>query len=87
MWHHPSMLFTPKKYGKDWTRFLGLSFCAASLGFALFAILAPWTDDLDLSDRIFTMLGFILAAIVFGALGRDQLKKASEMSADEDRNR
>jgi hypothetical protein len=81
------MLFTPKKYGKDWTRFLGFSFCAASLGFALFAILAPWTDDLDLSARIFTMLGFILAAIVFGAWGRDQLKKASEMSADEDRNR
>jgi hypothetical protein len=81
------MLFTPKKYGKDWTRFLGLSFCAASLGFALSAILAPWTDDLDLSDRIFTVLGFILAAIVFGALGRDQLKKASEMSADEGGNR
>jgi hypothetical protein len=33
------------------------------------------------------VLGFILAAIVFGALGRDQLKKASEMSADEESNR
>ena len=80
------MLFTPKKYGKDWTRFLGLSFCAASLGFALFAILAPWTDDLELSDRIFATLSFMLAAIVFGAMGRDQLKKASGMSADEDQN-
>jgi hypothetical protein len=81
------MLFTPKKYGKDWTCFLGLSFCAASLGFALAAILTPWTGDLDLWARIFTVLGFILAAIVFGALGRDQLKKASEMSADEESNR
>jgi hypothetical protein len=33
------------------------------------------------------MLGFILAAIVFGALGKDQLKKASEMNADEDGRR
>lgn len=87
MWQHSSMLFTPKKYGKDWTRFFGFGFCAASLGFALFAILAPWTDDLDLSDKMFTILGFMLAAIVFGALGRDQLKKASQMSADEDSNR
>ena len=81
------MLFTPKKYGKDWTHFLGLSFCAASLGFAVFALLAPWTNDLDLSDRIFTAVGFVMAAILFGALGRDQLKKASEMRAEEDRKR
>jgi hypothetical protein len=81
------MLFTPKKYGKDWTRFLGLSACAASVGFALFAVLTLWTHDLDLSDRLFTMLGFMLAAIISAALSRDQLKKASRMSAGKDGNR
>jgi hypothetical protein len=77
------MLFTPKKYGKDWTRFLGLSFCAASLGFAFFAIAAAWMNYGNLSDKIFSVLAFILGAVVFGALGRDQWAKASRMSADD----
>jgi len=81
------VLFTPKTYGKGWTRFLGLSFCAASLVFALFAISAPWMDYGDPPDRIFVMLGFVAAAFVFGALGRDQWKRASKMSGDKDRNR
>ena len=81
------MLFTPKKYGKDWTRFLAISFCAASLGFALFAISASWTDYDNLSDKIFAAAAFSLGAVVFGALGRDQWKKASEMSPGDDRKR
>jgi len=81
------MLFTPRKYGKEWTFFLGASFCAASIGFALFAILAAWTDYLSLSDKVFSVLGFILAAIIFGALGRDQLQRASGMSDEDGRRR
>jgi len=81
------MLFTPKKYGRDWTRVLAITFYAMSLGFTLFAIFAPWTDCGDASDRIFEVLAFILGAIVCGALGRDQWKKASEMDADGVRNR
>ncbi len=76
------MLFTPKKYGKDWTRFSGLAFCASAFGFAFFAIIAPWSDYDNLWDTIFAMFAFILGAIVFGALGKDLLAKASEMSDD-----
>ena len=79
------MLFTPKKYGKDWTRFLAVSFCAASVGFALFAISAPWMAYDDLSDKTFVAAAFTLGAIVFGALGRDRWKRASEMTAGDRR--
>lgn len=79
MWQHFVMLFTPKTHGKDWLRFLGLSFCAASFAFAVFAILAPWTDYGALLNRLFAMLAFTAAAILSAALGRDQLKKASEL--------
>lgn len=76
------MLFTPKKYGKDWTRFSGLSFCAGAVVFALFAILAPWSNFESVSDTIFAVLGLTAGAIVFGALGKDLLVKAAKMSDD-----
>lgn len=82
VWHHSLMLFTPKKHGKDYTRFSGLAFCAGACVFAFFAIIAPWSGYDSLWDTIFAMLAFILGAIVFGALGKDLLAKASEMSDD-----
>lgn len=77
------MLFTPKKYGKDWTQFLAITSCVASLGFAFFAIVAAWSHYDDLSDKVFSVLAFILGSIVFGSVGRDQWRKASKMNADE----
>jgi hypothetical protein len=80
------MLFTPKKYGKDWTRFSGLGFCVGGFGFAFFAIIAPWSNYGSLSDTIFAMLAFIVGAIVFGALGKGLLAKASERGDDHRRH-
>ena len=80
------MLFTPKKYGRDWTRFLGASLCAASVGFAFFAVLGAWTAYGNHSDKIFAVVAFALGAIVFGALGRDQWKKASQVNPDDSRS-
>ena len=74
-WHPAWMLFTPKKYGKDWTRFLGISFYGASIGFAFFALIAAWTNYDNLADKIFSVVAFILGATVFGALGKDQWTK------------
>ena len=82
MWHHPSMLFTPKKYGKEWTRVLGLSSCAAGIGFALSAVSSAIMAD-DWSEKTFGFLGFLTAAIVFWALGKDQLHTASKMRAED----
>jgi hypothetical protein len=73
------MLFTPKKYGKDWTRFLGISFCVASLGFGLAAAGAVFGQFDNLTDRIFAISAFTAAAIIFGALGRDKCREASKM--------
>ena len=80
--HRAQVLLSPKKYGKDWTRFLGLSFSAGSFGFAVFALLTPFMDYPELSDKVFAALGFFVAAVVLGALGKDQLKKAAEMTGD-----
>ena len=70
------MLFTPRKYGKDWTLFLAVSLCAGSLGFAFFALAAGvgWIAYGDRSDQMFATLAFIVGAIVFGVLGREQWK-------------
>jgi hypothetical protein len=76
------MLFTPKKYDEDWNRIFGISFCVASLGFAFCAILSAWTDQLGPTDKIFGVVGFVLAAIVFGALGKDRWNQASRMGAE-----
>jgi hypothetical protein len=75
------MLFTPKKYGKDWTRLLAFSFCVGSLGFASSAVVAAWSNYELLADKIFSVVGFILAATVFGALGKAKWAEASKMTA------
>ena len=78
------MLFTPKKYGRDWTLFLAIGFYAAAIGFGVSAISSLIMAD-NLSDKVFGFLGFLLGSIVFWALGKDQWNKASEMSADNGR--
>ena len=79
------MLFTPKKYGKDWTFVLAVSFYAASLGFGVIAVAASFSQFDDFSDKILFVLGFFLGAIIWGALGKSYWKTASEMSADHPR--
>lgn len=78
------MLFTPRKYGRDWTLVLSIFFSTASLGFAFFAIAAVWTVGGSFWDKLFVAAAFTLAAVVFAALGRDQWKKAAKMKADDD---
>lgn len=80
------MLFTPKKYGKDWTLVLAVSFYAASLGFGIATIAASFSHFDSLSDKIFSVLTFFLGAIVWGALGKFHWKMASDMSADHRRD-
>jgi hypothetical protein len=78
------MLFNPKKYGRDWTSFLAISFYAASIGFGVAAISIAFVSD-SLSDKLFGVPIFLVGSIVSGALGRDQWNKASAMSADDGR--
>lgn len=73
------MLFTTKKYGKDWTRSLGIGFCVGSLGFGLAAVVAVFAHFDNLPDRIFATVAFAAGAIIFGALGRAKWKEASKM--------
>ena len=80
------MLFTPKKYGRDWTLVLAISFYAASLGFGISAVAASFSHFDDLSDKIFSVVGFFLGTVIWGALGKSFWKMASEVSADRRRS-
>jgi uncharacterized membrane protein len=73
------VLFTPKKYGKDWTQFLGIGFCASALVFAISAVCALFGQFDNLADRIFAVVAFTAGAIIFGTLGRDKWRQASKM--------
>jgi len=77
------MLFTPKKYGRDWTRVLAVSFYGASLAFAIAAIAGSFSHFDDLSDKIGFVLGFFLGTIVWGALGKSYWQVAPNMSTDD----
>jgi uncharacterized membrane protein len=81
------MLFTPKKYGRDWTQFLEISFCAGAVGFAISAVSALFGQFDDLADRAFAVVAFIAGAIIFGALGRDKWRETSRMAKDGHRQR
>jgi hypothetical protein len=72
----------PGNTGKIGHVFSGLVFCAGAFAFAFFALIAPWSHYDNLSDTIFAMFAFIIGALVFGALGKDLLAKASEMKDD-----
>jgi hypothetical protein len=76
------VLFTPKKYGRDWTQFLGIGFCAAALGFAISAVCGLFAQFDNLAYRAFDVVGFTAGAIIFGALGRDKWREASRMPKD-----
>ena len=76
------MLFTPKKYGRDWTQFLEIGFCVSAVGFAIFAVWALFGQFDSLANRTFAIIGFMLGAIIFGALGRDKWRAASRMPKD-----
>jgi len=52
------MLFTPPKYGKDWTRFLAVCFYVASIGFAISAVATVVSHFDDLSDKILAIFAF-----------------------------
>jgi hypothetical protein len=75
------MLFTPKKYGRDWTLVLGITFYAAAIGFGVFAVSFAIFGD-TWPDKALGFLGLLVAAIIFGALGKDQWHKAAKMDAD-----
>jgi hypothetical protein len=72
----------PKKYGKDWTQFLGIGFCVGALGFAISAVCALFGQFDNLPDRIFAIVAFTAGATIFAALGRDKWRQASKMSND-----
>jgi len=82
VWHHKRMLFRPKKYGRDWTFVLAVSFYAATLGFGIATVAASFSHFDDFSDKMVFVLGFLLGTIIWAALGRSYWKMASEMSAD-----
>jgi hypothetical protein len=73
------MLFTPKKYGRDWTFFLAITFYAASLGFGIATVAAGFSHFDDLSDKVFSVVGFFVGTIVWGALGKSYWNMASGM--------
>jgi hypothetical protein len=71
------VLFTPKKYGRDWTQFLGICFCAGALAFAISAVCALFGQFDDFADRTFAIIAFTAGAVIFGALGRDKWSEAA----------
>lgn len=82
VWHHSRMLFTPKKYAKGWTQFLGIGFGVGALGFAISAVCALFAGFDNLDERTFAIFAFTVGAIIFGALGRDKWREASKMPKD-----
>jgi hypothetical protein len=80
------MLFTPPKYGKDWTRFLAVCFYVASIGFAISAVATVVSHFDDLSDKILAIFAFFTGAAIWGALGKAHWKLASEMPDDDARH-
>ena len=72
------MLFTPKKYKKDWTLALAVCFSAASLGFGIAAVAAGFAHFDEPSVKILSVIGFLIGAVISGALGSSTWKAASE---------
>lgn len=79
------MLFTPKKYGRDYIFALAIGAYAMSLGFGICAVSLSFSGFDNLSDKIFSVVGFFAGMLVLAAAGKSYWKTASEMSADERR--
>ena len=70
VWHRVRMLFTPKKYGRDWYWLNVVGLYGFSLLSAAAAIGAMFSSNISPSERIVTALGFCLAASITWVLGR-----------------
>jgi hypothetical protein len=79
------MLFTPKKYGRDYIFALAIGAYAMSLGFGLGAVGISFSRFDNLSDKIFGVVGFFAGMLILAAIGKSYWKTASEMSPDERR--
>jgi hypothetical protein len=79
------MLFTPRKYGRDYIFALAIGAYAMSLGFGIAAVGFSFSRSDNLSDKIFGVVGFFAGMLILAAVGKSYWKTASEMSADERR--
>ena len=74
------MLFTPKKWGRDYTFFLAIAFYASSVGFGIAAVACSFAHFDDFSDKIISVAAFFAGMVIWGALGKSYWKLASEMT-------
>jgi len=79
------MLFTPRKYGRDYIFALAVGAYAMALGFGISAVAFSFTRFDNLSDKIVGVVGFFAAMLISAAVGKSYWKTASEMSADDRR--
>lgn len=77
------MLFTPKKYGRDYIFGLAIGAYAMSLGFGICAVGFSFSRFDDLSGKIFRVVGFFAAMLILAAVEKSYWKTASQMSADD----
>jgi hypothetical protein len=79
------MLFTPKKYGRDWYWFNMVVLYGFSLIGGVAAIGAMLSLGIPLTERMVTALVFCLAALIAWALGRRCSATVAQMGADDRR--
>jgi len=79
------MLFTPKKYGRDWYWFNMVVLYGFSLMGGVAAIGAMLSFDIPLTERIVTAMGFCLAALITWALGRRCSTMVARLGVDDRR--
>jgi hypothetical protein len=79
------VLFTPKKYGRDFFFGMAIGAYATSLMFGIGAVGFSFSRFDNPSDKIFGVAGFFAGMLILAALGKSYWKTASEMSTDERR--
>jgi hypothetical protein len=79
------MLFTPKKYGRDWYWFNMVALFGFSLMSGAAAIGVMFSSDIALSERVLTALVFCLAALITWALGRRCSAMVVQLGVDDRR--
>lgn len=80
------MLFTPKKYGRDWYWLNMIGLYSFSLLSGAAAIGAMLSSDISLPERIGTALVFCLAALITWTLGRRCSTVYAQLSANDRRD-